>query len=64
MSEEQISIGSSCHIMGSAEKPVSMKRGSSVSDMVTIFGGVLLSENQKVEAGEVVKIAKAGDRND
>lgn len=64
MSEEQISIGSSCHIMGFAEKPVTMKKGSSVSDMATIFGGVMLSENQKVDAGEIVKIEKAGEKND
>ena len=64
MAKDKVSIASSCHIMGSQEKPVTMEEGSSVGDMVTIFGGVKLIENQKVMSGEVIKICEAGEDND
>lgn len=62
--KERVSIASSCHIMGTSEKPVTMNIGSTIEDMVTIFGGVMLSENQKIEAGKVINFSKTGDKND
>lgn len=63
-SDEQISIASSCHVMGTQDKPVVMQKGSSIEDMVTIFDGVLIEENQKIEKGETLKIFKGGESDD
>ncbi len=63
-SDEQISIASSCHVMGSQEKPVVMKKGASIEDMVTIFDGVLIEENERIEKGETLKISKGGECDD
>lgn len=63
ISDEQVSVASSCHIMGTEQNPVTMKKGASVADMVTIFGGVQLSENQKVNVGEIINLAKVNDND-
>lgn len=62
-SKEQISIGSSCHILGTQEKPVVMEKGASVSDMVSVFKGVLLEENQNIKSGEIVKLHDGDEEN-
>jgi len=64
MSKDQISIGNNCHIAGTMMHPVEMEKGASVCDLVTVFEGVKILENQKILSGETVKSSKAGDKND
>ena len=56
---ENVNIGHYCKIFGTEEKPVAIEKGANIMDVVTLMQGVKISENAKVQMGEVLK---AGDK--